>query len=958
MPFEGSSIARWLSGRSLAELIAELERIRDPLQRFKLLLGLAGQLGVEPRSVALERALVAAREVQDPEAKSRALLLLHFELGQPLKTSALRESLEAALEIEGERERRKSFKLIGNQISRLQEAVLRRGWLDDVVTVVRAADLTPVDPASRYFLHGTARRRGRLLGDIASKLDEAEIPLYFDLALGLPDHAGRAFALAGLTPRLPKELQWEAYRKALDATRKVSHPGSRSLLIRQLGPGLPDEMLPDALGMVVDLRPPELQTRALAVLSPRLDPEQIQGALESVPKGFAVGSVRADSPSGSATTRSFVASDPVRSELIDWLESLSPDPEVEDLETIPETLPADEDFSLQPAATKVSEDARFVNTGFSSAEEPLISLDSDRPLRCDRWHYFWLEVGDLVPGAIEREPIVLPTNLLPQEAELRVVLFTNDEELELDSRTQVGALKIHGPGSPVEVIQPASIPTSLPPDEPILRRRLFFAVRTPETEGGYRLRCNIYYRQILVQARSVEVRVSDSDAVVLDALLTTLDYTLSRSLAPTLLEPMEEHSLSLMMNADGDGSHGLYFYGKEDFHRSVRFDGQQVQDFIGRSRKALRMASWGSEAEWNPDEKREYRYKESATFDFFFPDLHRLAVAGYRSYDVIANQLFGGPEEAERFAERMRAPGRLQLALRESARLMIPVALLYDHPLDTFLPVEQSHLCPEFKKAWSSSTPLEEQACFRGSCPSYGSSQIVCPSGFWGFRHSIGVPLTIGSDRLSPPTISGEMVFREFPDVTLAVSTDDEMQERLSHVAELRKLIPAGNLFYADTRESTLKRMKERNTHVVYFYCHGGVAPDGAPFIKVGPLSDPEIGRDTLRNEKIRWSGPRPVVFINGCHTTDLEPERAIDLVSGFIETAGASGVIGTDITIFEPLAVAFGEHFLRRFLLQKLSLGDSIRFARLKLLKEQLNPLGLVYIPFGLASLHLAEAR
>jgi hypothetical protein len=85
------------------------------------------------------------------------------------------------------------------------------------------------------------------------------------------------------------------------------------------------------------------------------------------------------------------------------------------------------------------------------------------------------------------------------------------------------------------------------------------------------------------------------------------------------------------------------------------------------------------------------------------------------------------------------------------------------------------------------------------------------------------------------------------------------------------------------------------------------------------------------------------LVFINGCHTTALEPEKAIQFITPFIENAKAAGVIGTEITIFEPLASVFGEESLRRFL-DSETIGHAVRSARLKLLKDG-NPLGLVYI-------------
>ena len=120
------------------------------------------------------------------------------------------------------------------------------------------------------------------------------------------------------------------------------------------------------------------------------------------------------------------------------------------------------------------------------------------------------------------------------------------------------------------------------------------------------------------------------------------------------------------------------------------------------------------------------------------------------------------------------------------------------------------------------------------------------------------------------------------------------------------------------------------------------------------PDSTGNLSPSFLRAKKIRWDITRPLVFINGCHTTALEPEQAIEFISPFIENANAAGVIGTEITIFEPLATVFAEECLRRFL-NDAPIGEAIRGARLKLLKNA-NPLGLVYIPYVIADLHLIE--
>lgn len=142
--------------------------------------------------------------------------------------------------------------------------------------------------------------------------------------------------------------------------------------------------------------------------------------------------------------------------------------------------------------------------------------------------------------------------------------------------------------------------------------------------------------------------------------------------------------------------------------------------------------------------------------------------------------------------------------------------------------------------------------------------------------------------------------------------------------------------------------------HLVYFYCHGGLTR-GKPYLQVGTSG--QINSSNLRARKIQWEAPRPLVFINGCHTTALEPLQALEFISPLVTYSHCAGVIGTEITIFEELATAFAEECLRRFLKPE-PIGVALRGARLRLLQKEGNPLGLVYIPFVIASLALKDQR
>jgi hypothetical protein len=145
---------------------------------------------------------------------------------------------------------------------------------------------------------------------------------------------------------------------------------------------------------------------------------------------------------------------------------------------------------------------------------------------------------------------------------------------------------------------------------------------------------------------------------------------------------------------------------------------------------------------------------------------------------------------------------------------------------------------------------------------------------------------------------------------------------------------------------------------VVYFYCHGVTIKQDAqtsiPALMIGSQNASGFfDTSNFRARRIRWPQARPLVMINGCHTTDISPDQALSFVQTFIEYVEAAGVIGTQITIFEPLAQRFAESFLQAFRAGQ-PLGRAIRTARLQLLAQH-NPLGLVYQPFAYAGLKLA---
>jgi hypothetical protein len=378
------------------------------------------------------------------------------------------------------------------------------------------------------------------------------------------------------------------------------------------------------------------------------------------------------------------------------------------------------------------------------------------------------------------------------------------------------------------------------------------------------------------------------------------------------------------------------------------------------ARGALRKVSWGDTDPW--DWRKMYRYGGRLDSDLIAQvqsDLIPLAKRGYGFYVATINELAAGgartPREIRAQRQKLEAlmarPGGLiQIAAKESARHVVPLALFYDYRLNDADPDDAFSVCPAFLNALQARDPLGETDCFQGNCPSRGQRTVVCPSGFWGYRHGIGMPVSIGG---SLDDVVTEIVYHGAPQMTVAVSTDDSLRLRADHEKTLRALRDDVGWHYADSRDEPLDLMETAPSHVVYFYCHGGVTEENLPYIEVGPAGEGRITSGLIHD--LFWDQPRPLVFINGCHTTDLEPEVAFNLVETFVETVGAAGVIGTEITIYEPLAVAFGEACLKRFM-DGTPIGEAVRLARLELL-QQGNPLGLVYDAYAVASLKMVPA-
>jgi DNA-binding protein Alba len=585
---------------------------------------------------------------------------------------------------------------------------------------------------------------------------------------------------------------------------------------------------------------------------------------------------------------------------------------------------------------------RIINTSFASIDNAGADLEKKKPLFPNTNYYFTFDVGPYRRTSIG-EPIPLQIEKLPKEAKIKIALFSYKGELEIFMGKDIGEMKVL-PNFEVEVVQPVENPRLLKNDE-LLKKRLFFPIRTPNKEGNFRLRCNIYCQQTLVQSRLITAKVSNNITNTdQEMIISKLEYSMDKMLNPEHLSDIEPLGLSLMLNESSHGTHTFRVYTKgEKFDQD--FEIGALKSLIEEARKSLKIIYWGNETDYEllkPQPTPRYGSNDKIDLEKIKKDLVLLAQKGNAFWLSLTQKI---KTNYVTFRQSLKEPTSIEFVIKdasEAANYMFPAALIYDYPisLDT---EEHFDLCSTFTDTIKRNEPLKDSPCFQGHCPNDTKPNVICPSGFWGFRHLMGIPLGSDSDQ------NKVIKYRQNPKITVAAYKDFSNWQL--HQSALKLL--DSNIQPVFTRKDVINELKSTSPHLVYFYCHGS-EDKNLQYIRIGTKTEPKLEPTSLTNESIRWEEPRPMVFINGCHTVALKPELILTWATTFVASLNASGVMGTEITIFSSLATAYAEEWLNRFIHGEPA-GKATLETRLKLL-ETGNPMGLVYNLYANAFLQLKK--
>ncbi|WP_329286143.1 CHAT domain-containing protein [Streptomyces sp. NBC_00691] len=472
-------------------------------------------------------------------------------------------------------------------------------------------------------------------------------------------------------------------------------------------------------------------------------------------------------------------------------------------------------------------------------------------------------------------------------------------------------------------------------------RHLHIPFVAPEEPGPARLRLFVSYRGNQVQSVTLTASIA-ADEGRGGATTAVVDYTLTSGF--TALSELPRRSAAVRVGRQGSAM-TIDVTAAEGPLATFWLSEHQVVTALERARAALFACHAESRVEGG-EERLVNLLDENhgKAIPELLGDTTRLARLGWTLYQTVARS------RPERTALRhvLREPAEIQVCRTELNDLVFPWALLYD------IPVESDATLEPCAAGWER---VRRDPTAR-SCPEGPEHplNVLCPYGFWGFRHIIEQPPSVRRGRRIRLRAGREGAA---PSLTVARSRAlaDDVASR--HVTALRASFT--DLRVYDRKQALREALTYAPGDCLYFYGHGRRP-------QAGEVSTPTVleigGTDRILPEDLNawgedpgwesWEEVAPLVFLNGCHTADHDARSWLPFVTAFAGLQ-ASGVIGTEITVEQGLAGRFAERFWE-LLLAGSDVGRALHQVRMELLGQG-NVLGLAYTAYCSAALRLSSA-
>lgn len=481
-----------------------------------------------------------------------------------------------------------------------------------------------------------------------------------------------------------------------------------------------------------------------------------------------------------------------------------------------------------------------------------------------------------------------------------------------------------------------------------------FGVRTPDVPAVLRGQLAIYYEVVAVHVQDLQLPVGKGRRGPRAALA----YRLTRTFADMVYLRDRTASIIAPANSSRVLVNGVGFADNPFCVTSGRADAAAI---------AARVSLYESNFDV-VDNEEVNRYRPGGgcrTVHQYRQDLVRLAKVGTRLF----NAVFENSTQAVKLAlpELIRHEARrgrvAVLSIAQAGQIspaadLVPWASIYDLPMDP--EADEFEFCPSVDEFG----PVDRRTPIPPHCPhndDAGHADQICPFGFWGMSCVIELPPTSERD-------VRDFVLGQGRPITVVAAADTGLDLRLrnAHDRNLRELATANNASVDMTDIKLSRGLREllagETMDIAYLYSHGipDRAATGVPAGTKLTFGPAKVSADTIiswsRNSNAwpppHWEQRRPLVMLNGCHTTEKTSRMLAGFVPAFVRSAGASGVVGTETAIDQDVANVAGELLIAQ-LLAGATVGTAVRAMRWQLLAMG-NVMGLTYTPHCLAGLRM----
>jgi hypothetical protein len=465
------------------------------------------------------------------------------------------------------------------------------------------------------------------------------------------------------------------------------------------------------------------------------------------------------------------------------------------------------------------------------------------------------------------------------------------------------------------------------------RPHVLVPFRTGETRV-VRLRCTVYHGNHVVQSARAELMVGDG-AHQANAQRAEVDYTLSSHFSDVAELP--ERDFSVLTNETPEGTHSVV----------IKIGGRNIPVNISEAVAGSTIKSIRGQLSLitvGRDEKSpQFDEHNEKPRDELIKDLEQLATLGARLWERVMPD--GADYEFVR--NKLRSRSTIQVARVQGA--VFPWALVYDIGNEAFADWKLCRLLEE----WDEKRQVLET--YPKECPFAAEHRrnVLCPYGFWGYRHLLEQPPSRALITKIPLRSGARAAVAR--NLALDPKHFDEISGCLKHFV----------VSDCDSREDLIAAIADPLLPLVYFYCHGDTAlladtDEPLPYLEIGKHDriapgDFRAWADDGAWNVANWTDVPPLVFINGCSTTAITPEGVVNFVDKLVQV-GAAGVVGTEINVAEQTAGEIGIRFYGYFVgAEAGSVGKALHRARIDMLSKG-NVSGLAYTPFCSMDLALAQ--